>query len=170
MQIRSGGTGDLPALGAIYREALPEEDLLPLMAELLRLPAILSLVATEGPSLLGHAAFTPCQLATGEAEATLLGPLAVAPDRQRQGIGSALVRAGLDRLGKAGPGHVFVLGDPSYYRRFGFAPERNAAPPYPLPRAWAEAWQSLALGGAGPPPAGTLRVPAPWRRPALWAP
>jgi len=41
-------------------------------------------------------------------------------------------------------------------------------PPYPLPEAWRDAWQSLALEAAAPVRSGVLTVPAPWRQPALW--
>jgi putative acetyltransferase len=62
-----------------------------------------------------------------------------------------------------------VLGDPAYYARFGFRPERGVAPPFPIPEAWAEAWQGLALAPDAPAPQGRLTVPAPWADPALWA-
>lgn len=51
-----------------------------------------------------------------------LAPMAVAPSHQRQGIGSALVRAGLERCRALGSGAVVVLGHPAYYPRFGFSP------------------------------------------------
>ena len=51
-----------------------------------------------------------------------LAPVAVKPERQRSGIGSELIRRGLDRARKAGWQGVFVVGDPGYYRRFGFDP------------------------------------------------
>lgn len=86
----------------------------------------LSLVALEPSSgeVLGHAAFSPVQV-QGEAQGALrgwqgLGPVAVRPGRQRQGVGSALVRAGLARLRAAGLPGCVVLGDPGWYGRFGF--------------------------------------------------
>jgi putative acetyltransferase len=51
-----------------------------------------------------------------------LAPLAVSPDFQRRGIGTALARAGLDACRKQGVPFVFVLGNPAYYSRFGFRP------------------------------------------------
>ncbi len=76
----------------------------------------------------------------------------------------------MKRLEESGVDLVCVLGDPAYYRRLGFAPERHVAPPYPLPGEWAGAWQSQHPSGAAVPQPGTLIVPAQWRRPALWAP
>ena len=76
----------------------------------------------------------------------------------------------MQRLEKNGPRHVYVLGDPAYYGRFGFRAESDVAPPYPLPAEWRGAWQSLTLGRDTPTLQGSLRVPPPWRRPELWAP
>ena len=175
VEIRESLPGDLAAIEEVYREAFPEEDLLPLVRDLLREPqATLSLVASLASSLAAHIVFTDCE-APGERpghleKVALLGPLAVAPSAQRQGIGSAILREGLKRLERAGIAQVFVLGDPAYYRRFGFMPERGVAPPYPLPAQWKEAWQSKRLLDGTAPLGGELSVPRPWRRPALWAP
>lgn len=171
IDVRESGAGDLGAIEILYQAAFPDEDLLPLVRELLKGRAdILSLVATVSASLAGHAAFTTGAVEETAEKAALLGPLAVAPGRQRQGIGSALVRAGLLRLEKTGVRHVCVLGDPAYYGRFGFTPGTRIAPPYALPAEWRDAWQSTSLGDAEPPAPATLSLPDPWRRPALWRP
>lgn len=80
----------------------------------------LSLVAEDGGNLVGHAAFSPAVL-DGDANWFGLGPVSVTPELQRAGIGSALIRVGLDRLRQAGAPGCVVVGDPNYYRRFGFA-------------------------------------------------
>src|SRR5690606_20299677 len=80
----------------------------------------LSLVAAEGQELLGHVAFSPVIIGGRDRGWLGLGPLSVRPDRQRRGIGSALVRTGLERLRRDGAGGCVLLGDPAYYRRFGF--------------------------------------------------
>ena len=102
--------------------------------------------------------------------AALLGPLAVSPAWQRQGIGSAIVRAGLRRLADADVNRLYVLGDPAYYGRLGFLPEFLVEPPFPLPAEWDGAWQSQNVGEPTTPCAGKLSVPPPWLKPALWAP
>ena len=79
-----------------------------------------SLVAESEDRLVGHVAFSPVRVASAERGWFGLGPLAVAPAWQRRGIGSALVRAGLDRLRTGGARGCVVLGDPAYYGRFGF--------------------------------------------------
>jgi putative acetyltransferase len=168
--IRRAEPADTPDIEALYAAAFPQEDLLPLLRDLSALDGVLSLVALHGAAITGHVAFTPCGLDGAAERLALLGPLAVAPSLQRRGIGRALVGDGLARLGAAGIRRVLVLGDPAYYGRLGFGPEASVAPPYPLPEAWRGAWQSLDLGAGGTPPSGTLTVPPPWRRPALWAP
>lgn len=84
---------------------------------------LVSLVA-EGPGVLpGHILFSPVTL-EGQAGLQLMGlaPLAVRPDHQGQGIGSALVEHGLAACRAAGIGAVVVLGHATYYPRFGFVP------------------------------------------------
>lgn len=127
---------------------------------------MLSLVAVAGSALVGHVAFTLCSVTDGSDAVALLGPLAVATASQKRGIGSALVRAGLDRLRSAGFDQVFVLGDPAYYGRFGFEAERSVAPPFPLPEGWRDAWQSIPLRRRRL--RGTLSVPQAWNEASLW--
>lgn len=84
-----------------------------------------------------------------------LGPVAVVPGRQRQGLGTAVVRDALHRAGEARERLVLVLGDPAYYRRFGFVP----AGPLGITSRWSElgdAWQVLALRPV------EARYPSPW--------
>lgn len=80
----------------------------------------LSLVASIDGDIVGHVAFSPVVIDGRDMGWFGLGPVAVRPDRQRRGIGTALIRAGLARLSDAGAGGCVVLGDPIYYRRFGF--------------------------------------------------
>lgn len=171
IEIRNSRADDLPAIERLYPRAFPDEDLLPLVRQLLtEEPGILSLVAEAGDAAAGHILFTLCAITGSDARAALLAPLAVAPEWQRKGIGSALIREGLDRLGQAGVAHVYVLGDPAFYGRSGFRMETGVAPPYPLPEEYREAWQSLGLGGATPLGRGELLLPEVWMQPALWGP
>lgn len=86
--------------------------------------ATLSLVALDDGKVVGHVLFSPVTLEDGENrfEVIGMGPLAVDPDCQGQGIGSRLIRAGLEEIRQAGYPAVVVLGDPAYYARFGFMP------------------------------------------------
>lgn len=171
LELRRSSAADHAAIESLYPAAFPDEDLVPLVAELLQeTDSVISLVATSDLKVVGNVIFTRCGVEGTSLKAALLAPLAVAPARQRSGIGSALVRAGVEELGAAGTDIVLVLGDPAYYGRLGFVPEELVEPPYRLPAEWAGAWQSLVLTGAAARRAGMLAVPAPWRRPALWAP
>jgi putative acetyltransferase len=159
------------ALDALYRAAFPEEDLLPLLADLSEDRAtVRSLCGLVGEDLVAHCVFTLCTLGGEDQPAALLGPLAVAPRWQRKGFGTALMRHGFKTLGDSRVSQIFVLGDPNYYRPIGFRAEEAVRPPFPLPPDWREAWQSLILEGQAPSNPGKLIVPKVWRRPELWAP
>jgi putative acetyltransferase len=85
--------------------------------------AVVSLVAFVGEEIVGHVLFSPVTVEQdGKASARGLGlaPLAVLPAHQRQGIGAALVRAGLELCRNKSAPFVVVLGEPAYYGRFGF--------------------------------------------------
>ncbi len=169
--IRPSVQSDNAAIESLYPEAFPDEDLAPLVRRLLQEgDIVLSLVAAIDSKIAAHALFTSCGVEGSSVEAALLGPLAVAPDQQRRGLGTALVRGGLKRLRDNSTGLVCVLGDPAYYGRLGFRPETRVKPPYRLPAEWSEAWQSQYLRDGIEPVTGVLVVPRPWREAALWGP
>lgn len=84
---------------------------------------VVSLVAEYEGTIAGHIMFSPVLL-IGHPELRIMGlaPMAVASKHQRKGIGSALVRAGLEQCTALGFGAVVVLGHPTYYPLFGFVP------------------------------------------------
>src|SRR4030042_1390987 len=84
---------------------------------------IISLVTDESGIIVGHILFTPVSL-QGHSDLKImgLGPMAVVPEHQRKGIGSALVNAGLEKCKELGYGAAIVLGHSGYYPRFGFIP------------------------------------------------
>ena len=171
LEVRDSTAADTGEILALYPQAFPDEDLIPLVAALLGdSAAALSLVASVERRIIGHVIFTRCSSSTADVDVALLGPLAVAPASQRQGVGSALVQTGLARVADEDTAFVCVLGDPQYYQRFGFRPERLLKPPYPLPPEWAEAWQTACLRGEQQPDEGVLLVPGQWHDPALWGP
>jgi len=124
MKIRAEVERDREAVYALHRAAF-ESDAEADLVNALRLQADphISLVAEEAGEIVGHVMFSPAALsADSEIRVAGLGPMAVSPGRQRQGIGSELLRAGLTACKKLGYQAVFVLGHPQYYPRFGFVP------------------------------------------------
>jgi putative acetyltransferase len=84
--------------------------------------ATLSLVAVIDDRVVGHLFFTPATIESADQSWPALGlaPLAVLPEYQRQGIGTALMDAGLEECRLLGCERIIVLGHPDYYPRFGF--------------------------------------------------
>lgn len=104
-------------------------------------PPTLHLVAEVQGKLVGHVAFSPVRAkADKEFLGYILCPLGVMPENQKVGVGTALVKAGLEKLSGSKTDAIFVYGDPQYYGRFGFKAESAVAyhPPYPLqyPEGW----------------------------------
>jgi putative acetyltransferase len=96
------------------------------LVNLLRVAAVspfISVVAFRDDRLVGHILFIPVRVEGGEPFTALaLGPMAVLPKFQRSGIGSELVRFGLDVCRREGHEIVFVVGHPNFYPRFGCVP------------------------------------------------
>ncbi|MDP2956200.1 MAG: N-acetyltransferase, partial [Longimicrobiales bacterium] len=91
-----------------------------------------SFVAVDHGTVVGHILFTPATLDNGGLIGMGLAPMAVLPSHQRQGIGSLLVRHGLEHLRQTGCPFIIVLGHPEYYPRFGF----ELASHYKLSSQW----------------------------------
>ena len=85
--------------------------------------ALLSLVAVVDDQVVGHIMYSP--ITVGEVTGAALGPMAVVPEHQGQGIGSTLVQAGNLKLNEAGWPFIIVLGHANFYPRFGFKPARD---------------------------------------------
>lgn len=121
--VRSPKTGEEAAIAAVVEGAFKGDDEARLIA-LLRQSGdmLLELVAVDGTDVLGHIGFSRVSVTKGDTDlkTAALAPLAVRPDLQRRGIGSALVRNGLKQLAGAGEVIVVVVGDTAYYPRFGF--------------------------------------------------
>lgn len=80
----------------------------------------ISLVAEDAGRVVGHIAFSPVTLSDGTEGWYGMGPVSVLPERQGQGIGTALVKTGLALLKELQGGGCALVGDPGYYARFGF--------------------------------------------------
>lgn len=98
----------------------------------------------------------------------MLSPLAVAPELHKRGIGSALVRHGLETLAERGVPLVFLEGDPSYYSRLGFSPGGDLGFRKPSLRIPDAAFQAIRLPECEPWMTGTLVYAEPfWRHDAV---
>jgi putative acetyltransferase len=126
----------------------------------------LSLIAEEGGQVVGHIMFTRSLLDAPRrlVEVQVLSPLAVMPEHQNRGIGSALVRHGLKALAKQAAPLVFLEGDPRYYSRFGFVPGGGHGFRKPSLRIPDAAFQVIKLPEYEPWMTGTLVYAEPfWR-------
>lgn len=124
LTIRKEQSQDIEGIRRVNRAALGGEYEVEVVDQLrLNCPEILSLVACVGENIVGHILFSPAEIIQSDRLALSgmgLGPLAVLPDYQGLGIGSALCKEGLQHMELAGFPFVVVLGHPEYYPRFGF--------------------------------------------------
>lgn len=120
---------------------------------------VASLVYEVEQTVVGHALFTKLD-ATGLRVAAL-APVAVAPPCQHRGIGSSLIRSGIERCRDAGCDAIVVLGHPTYYPRFGFSAAlgRRVRSPY---AEHGDAWMALELRPGALAHITGLHYPAPW--------
>jgi putative acetyltransferase len=150
MLIRPETPADIPAIYALNQQAFDGRQEEPGLVDAIRLSddfiPQLSLVAEEDGPILGHILFSRIHLQTGAGPlpALSLAPLAVLPDHQNRGIGSALVRHGLAECRRLGHAIVLVLGHPDYYPRFGFSAQLATALECPFGDV-GPAWMALEL-------------------------
>ena len=119
IDIREERANDIPAIREVNRRAFGSDHEGQIVDALRTNHAVsLSLVATLNGAVVGHILYSPAVVGTVEGAA--LGPMAVLPGHQRQGIGSQLVATGNQRLQMAGCPFIIVIGHPGFYPRFGF--------------------------------------------------
>jgi putative acetyltransferase len=138
----------------------------PLVEELRQTTAFLpdlSLVALIGPEVVGHVMSTRATLGPGEFPVLGLGPLGVLPAHQGRGVGIALMEASIALVDQLGESMIVLLGDPGYYRRFGFesASDYGIEPPDP---GWAPHFQVLTFGAYDPRQRGRFTYAEPFDR------
>ena len=176
MEIRYAKPEDEASIHGLYFQVFAEDEreaVARLACELLirvETPADRSFVATVEGRIVGHVAFSPVALGDdSQGSASILAPLAVAPEFQKRGMGSALVQHGLEWMRRGGLDLVFVYGDPNYYERFGFSAQdaEGCLPEFPLQYPFG--WQGLRLGpfAPGDRPC-TVRCVEALRKPELW--
>ncbi len=104
----------------IEREAFGSDEEAAIVVAVRDLDGSFALVAVDGDVVVGHVQMSRAWI--GDIDVLSLGPIGVAPPRQGEGIGSALVRAALGAAGERGEHVVMLLGSPAFYGRFGFRP------------------------------------------------
>ena len=154
VEVRAAGPADSAAIRHVHCAAFPtpaEADLVDALAR--DGDQMLSLVAVEDGTIVGHILFSRMEVRADDGTLAGLGlaPVAVTPDRQGEGIGSALIEAGLQAAGSIGTEIVFVLGEPAYYGRFGF--DARTAKPFASPYA-GPYFQARMLGTVKTPTSG----------------
>jgi predicted N-acetyltransferase YhbS len=152
VQIRRATSSDTDSILEVHRAAFDSDVEPKLVADLLNAPEahpLVSVIAEDEGTVVAHVLLTS-GLVPGhpDVKVQLLAPLAVLPRRQGRGIGTKVTQAALQDAREAGVDCVCVLGHPSYYPRFGFAP---LLPGGPLPLIdpapeHTDAWMTLFLG------------------------
>ncbi len=164
--IRLEAPGDEPSVRAVEEAAFPGPEEADTVDRIRREapPGWHSLVAVdEAQHMVGHLLLSPCPVLDDDgarvAEVLAIGPVAVLPDVQSRGIGSALMAAATSlAIARAVPA-VVLLGHPSYYPRFGFTPAR-AMGLEPPAQAWPDdAWLARRLPAWTDDVRGTVRYP-----------
>jgi putative acetyltransferase len=147
--IRVEASADVERIREVNRQAFERVNEADLVDALRRSPAFipdLSLVAEQEGRIVGHVLFSRVTVRSehGEKELLALAPVAVLPELQRQGVGSRLIREGLERAASLGHRGVVLIGHPEYYPRFGFVPAARFGlrTEYEVP---GEAWMALPL-------------------------
>ena len=142
MIIRPEQASDALAIAALVEQAFGQKDEAGLVDQLRAAgDAIISLVAVQDDSILGHVLFS---VMTAPLRALGLAPVSVLPSHQRRGIGQTLIREGLRQAKELNWQAVFVLGDNAYYEKFEFSAELTLGivSPYAGPH-----FMALSLGG-----------------------
>ena len=156
IQIRPENSGDIAAIEAVtiaaFLRVAHSSHTEQFIARALRVAneLTLSLVAREHHEIIGHLALSPVTITDNHGRKVDawygLGPLAVAPARQRQGIGTRLIERALLELKAMRAAGCVLLGDPAYYSRFGW----RAEPSLRLVGVPPEYFMALSLHGSVP--------------------
>jgi putative acetyltransferase len=149
-KIRPETPADAVAIHSVNKQAFDGREAEPRLVDAIRQSdgyiSELSLLAEENDQIIGHILFSRIHIQSENEQlpALALAPMAVLPGYQKQGIGSALVRHGLEECKRLGHTIIIVLGHPAYYPRFGFTPELAKSLECPFGDC-GNAWMALEL-------------------------
>jgi putative acetyltransferase len=175
MKLRNEVSGDRQAVRDVHTRAFGGHgskvaDLVETLRDTITADNGLSLVAEHEGQVVGHVMFTRCLLDAPRrlVEVQVVSPLAVAPEHQKQGIGSALIEDGLRIMAERQVPLVFLEGDPGYYGRLGFLPGGGQGFRKPSLRIPDAAFQVMRLPRYEPWMTGTMVYSEPfWRHDAV---
>ncbi|TDD50674.1 N-acetyltransferase [Nonomuraea terrae] len=175
MDLREERAGDGQAVRDVHLQAFGDHglvvaDLVDSLRDTIPPEDGLSLVAEQDGRIVGHVMFTRSLLDAPRrlVDVHVLSPLGVVPEVHQRGVGSALVRRGLETIAERGTPLVFLEGDPGYYSRFGFVPGGDLGFRKPSLRIPDGAFQVLTFPAYEPWMTGTLVYAEPfWRHDAV---
>jgi putative acetyltransferase len=169
VEIRPERASDREAIRAIHLAAFPtpaEADLVDILRRNGEIQPVRSLLAEVGGAVVGHCLLTATTLERPDGTKAVgpivaLGPIAVLPAWHGRHVGSALMRAALERCTADGAAAVVLVGSPTYYLRFGFGPARDVGllPPAHWPD---DVWMAHRLPAWTPEDVGTVRYAQPF--------
>ncbi len=176
ISIRESAPEDFQTVLKIHEAAFGNDKEAKLTAALLNdisAAPVVSLIAFEGETAVGHILFTRASFENGgDRMMHILAPLAVVPTSRKKGVGGSLVRSGLQKLQELGSELVFVLGHKDYYPKFGFEPcaEKAGYPaPYPIPEIHREYWMMQSVSESGNTyPKGKIKCADALDKPEYW--
>lgn len=163
LNVRETTDADMPAVRELTTRAFGRPDEAKIIDQLMKDGDVLTqIVGLMDDQIVAHVLFYPVGV-FGKLSAVGIGPMSVDPWVQREGIGKAILGAGLNRLREVGVSVVFVVGHPEYYPKFGFAAETTEPfeSPYKGPHFMAVRLRY------GPPMSGRLIFPAAFGAPTL---
>ena len=160
MELRNEDERDRESVRAVHLAAFGDHGRMvaELVDDLRTIPGCVSLVAEDAGEVAGHVMFTTSLLDAPPrlVSVQVLSPVGVLPPHQRRGVGSALIRRGLELLEASSVPLVFLEGAPQYYSRFGFVPGGELGFRKPSLRIPDAAFQALRLPAYEPWMTGTL--------------
>lgn len=145
MKFRNSKSDDISNLCDLHIDAFDDNEghvIAKLVRNILNIQTdkpVYSFVIEKGEQIIGHIVFSPVIIEGAERiKAYILAPLAISPGYQKQGLGTRLISHSVNKIKEKGIEVLFVYGDPAYYSRSGFKPERNIFAPFDLeyPEAW----------------------------------
>lgn len=160
--IRTEQPEDAAEIFAVIEAAFGDADVARFAEQIRASPSYvpeLAFVAEENAELIGHTMLSRVEVMGQEIEVLILTPMSVRPDRQRRGVGVALVQAALDAGEERGEPLVLVEGIPAYYPRFGFRSANDLGLACPDEGVPDEAWMVRTLSAFDPMLRGQIVYP-----------